>query len=403
LHLTNIIIHLCRLLPLATLAAVANTELVAPMFAAWLKTFLPSATPTRPTEWLRAAYGAALGVLACAWAGSHLFGAQVASHLLGPLGASAVLLFAVSSGALAQPWSIVGSYAVATVVAVSTLHVCPPGIAAAALAVGGTLVCMFLLRCVHPPGAALTICVVFGGPSLTDLGWHLLYPTLFNALALLACALLYNNLTGVRYPRLPAPAANAHATQDPPPQERMGITSADLDEALNELGGFVDIQREDLKQIIRATEKNALRRSMGDIRAEQIMSRDVQTATPQTTLKQALGLLKHHHLKTLPVLDEQRHLVGIVSLIDLISHSRRSGRRNLLGRLGLKRDVVLEEVMSHPVIAVQRTTHVVEMIPLLSDQGLHCLPVLDKGELLGIVTQTDLIAALHRDLLMHLG
>ncbi|MEN0106921.1 MAG: HPP family protein [Pseudomonas sp.] len=341
-----------------------------------------------------------MAIFACAWLGSQLFGAEMATHLLGPLGASAVLLFAVSSGALAQPWSIVGSYAVATVVAVSTLHFCPPGFTAAAIAVCGTLIFMCLLRCLHPPGAALTLCLVLGGPHLTAQGWHLLFPALFNAVALLAFALLYNNLTGVRYPKLPAPAANPHATRDPAPQERVGIISADLDQALNELGGFVDIQREDLKQIIRATEKNALRRSMGDIRAEQIMSRDVLTATPQTTIKQALQLFKHHHLKTLPVLDEQRHLVGIVSLIDLLGRRRHQRPRTLLGR---RRDVPLADVMSHPVTAVQRSTHVVEMIPLLSEQGLHCLPVLDKGELLGLVTQTDLIAALHRDLLQHLG
>ncbi|MGY4531818.1 CBS domain-containing membrane protein [Pseudomonas sp. TE3786] len=370
------------------------------MFAAWLSAFLPAASNTRPTEWLRAAYGAALAVFACTWACGQLFGAELAAHLLGPLGASAVLLFAVSSGALAQPWSIVGSYAVATLMAVLTLHFVGGGIAAAALAVAGTLVLMCLLRCLHPPGAALTICLVLGGPHLTSLGWQLFYPALFNALALLSCALLYNNLSGVRYPKRPAAAPHLHATQDPLPEERVGITSADLDDALNELGGFVDIQREDLKQIIRTTEKNALRRSMGAICAEQIMSRDVQTATPQTTVKQALELLRHHHLKTLPVLDEQRHLVGIVSLIDLVNQRSRPRRRNLLGQ---RREVVLEAVMSHPVTVVQRSTHVVEMIPLLSDQGLHCLPVLDKGELLGIVTQTDLIAALHRDLLMHLG
>ncbi len=367
------------------------------MFATWLSAFLPAASNTRPTEWLRAAYGAALAVFACTWAGSVLFGQELAAHLLGPLGASAVLLFAVSSGALAQPWSLIGSYSVATVVAITTLLVISPGIGAAAVAVAATLVLMGLLRCLHPPGAALTICLVLGGPALTDQGWHLLYPTLFNAVTLLACALLYNNLTGVRYPKLSAPTASLHATADRAPQERVGITGTDLDEALNELGGFVDIQREDLKQIIRATEKNALRRSMGDICAEHIMSRDVQTATPQTTVKQALKLLKHHHLKTLPVLNEQRQLVGIVSLIDLVNHT---SRRNLLGQ---RRDVLLEDVMSHPVTAVPPSAHVVDMIPLLSEQGLHCLPVLHKGELLGIVSQTDLIAALHRDLLTHLA
>ncbi|NQD81414.1 CBS domain-containing protein, partial [Pseudomonas sp. CrR14] len=36
------------------------------------------------------------------------------------------------------------------------------------------------------------------------------------------------------------------------------------------------------------------------------------------------------------------------------------------------------------------------------DDGLHCLPVLDSGALVGVITQTDLVAALHRDLLRHL-
>ncbi|WP_215202718.1 CBS domain-containing protein [Escherichia coli] len=44
------------------------------------------------------------------------------------------------------------------------------------------------------------------------------------------------------------------------------------------------------------------------------------------------------------------------------------------------------------------------MVSLLSDEGLHCLPVLNEaGYLVGIVSQTDLIAALYRNWLQHLG
>ena len=46
----------------------------------------------------------------------------------------------------------------------------------------------------------------------------------------------------------------------------------------------------------------------------------------------------------------------------------------------------------------------VELVSLLSDEGLHCLPVLNEaGYLVGIVSQTDLIAALYRNWLQHLG
>ncbi|MCY1293264.1 inosine-5'-monophosphate dehydrogenase [compost metagenome] len=370
----------------------------------WLHGFVPHPLTTRPREWLRAGLGGALGVLLSTWLCFQLFGAEVAGHLVGPLGASAILLFAVSSGALAQPWSIVGSYLVAVLVAVPVVQFCGASLASAGLAVGLALALMCPLRCLHPPGGAVALCVVLGGPDLQALGLAVLYPVGLNALCLLSCALLYNNLTRVRYPKPHAPpAGELHHTRDVAPQQRVGITAADLDQALEELDEFVDVTREDLEQIVRATEKYALRRSMGDIRAAQIMSRDVQCVTPETTVEQALRLIEYHQLKALPVLDEERRLVGMVSLIDLLGHSRRAPRSDFLGLLGLRRDVPLSKVMSCPVTCVNASAHVVELIPLLSEQGLHCLPVMEAGELVGIVTQTDLIAALHRDLIAHLG
>ncbi|MGV8842525.1 MAG: HPP family protein [Pseudomonas sp.] len=370
----------------------------------WFSSFIPAAPNTLPKEWFRAALGASLGLSLSAWISSQLFGSEITLLLLGPLAASAILLFAVSSGALAQPWSILGSYIVATLVALSTTHFFGSSFGSASIAVGVSLALMCPLRCLHPPGAAVALCLTLGETTLTDMGLMLLYPVLLNALCLLGCALFYNNLTRVRYPKSHAPlSSELHHTQDRPPEQRVGITPEDLEQALAEMGEFVDVTREDLEQIIRATEKQALRRCMGDIRAGQIMSRDVQCATPETTTKQALRLLEHHHLKTLPVLDKERQLVGIVSLIDLIGQSHLATGHKVLTRFGLGREPMLEQVMSRPVTCVDSDTHVVELIPLLSGEGLHCLPVVERGELVGIVTQTDLIAALHRDLIMHLA
>ena len=55
--------------------------------------------------------------------------------------------------------------------------------------------------------------------------------------------------------------------------------------------------------------------------------------------------------------------------------------------------------MSEPVITVDSDHQAVELIPLLCDRGLHCLPVLEGGKVVGVVTQTDLIAALSQHLL----
>ena len=105
-------------------------------------------------------------------------------------------------------------------------------------------------------------------------------------------------------------------------------------------------------------------------------------------------------LKALPILDAGR-LAGIVSLVDLVSVTR-ANSFNLRAILGLQKQQVLGEVMTTPVRTVNADTHVVDLIALLSDEGLHCLPVLDDGRLVGVITQSDLVAALHRDLLRHL-
>jgi len=370
----------------------------------WLGCFIPATLNTRPREWARASFGAFLGLQISTLICGHFFGSAVALHLMGPIAASAVILFAVSSGALAQPWPVVGGYLTSTAVALGITHYFGYSLESAALAVGLSLGAICVLRCLHPPGAALSLCLVLADQELAGMGLQVYYPVMLDVTSLLIVALVYNNITGVRYPKVHGtPSQDAHHTLDPAPQERVGITSADLDLALADMGEFVDVTREELEEIVRATEKHALRRSMGDITAAQIMSRDLQCATPETSIEQALKMLISHHLKTLPVLDEERRLVGIVSLIDLFGHPLNTRRVGMLGRLGLGRRIVLEQVMTFPVTCVQSDAHVVELIPLLSGVGHHCLPVMERGELVGLVTQTDLIAALHRDLIMHLG
>lgn len=366
----------------------------------WCIAFIPDAAHTRPREWLRAALGACIGFVFSTWLCSQLFGLQLAVHFSGPLAASAVLLFAVSSGALAQPWSILGSYLCATLVGLLVGHWLDHSLIGAALAISLSLLLMCPLRCLHPPGGAIAFCVVFAPVAPGIPAWHPAVTAVMAALGLLSSALIYNNLTGMRYPRQTTPPADAHHTRDPLPGERVGIRDTDLDQALDELGAFVDVTREDLAMIVKSTERHALRRSMGDIRAGQVMSRDLVCATPGTSIKQGLHLLRHHHLKALPILDHNQRLVGIVSLSDLIApiHRRPARRFGLFRRRPRPR---LGELMSSPVRCTDVDTHVVDLIGVLSDRGLHCLPVLENEKLVGIITQTDVIAALQRDLLAH--
>ncbi len=362
-----------------------------------LQRLLPAPLNIPPKEWLRAGLGALLGLFLAGYLCSLAYGPSIALHLLGPLAASAVLVFAVHSGPLAQPWPVVGSYALAGVVGLAMRHGFGDGlwVAAAALALATLVMC--LLRCLHPPGGGVAVSAVLADPGLVAMGDHLLEPVLLNALVLVAVAVLYNRLTGVRYPKGAAPRKDLHHTHDPLPGARVGINADDLDQALEDIGEFVDVTRDELERIILATEQHALQRSLGGITAGSVMSRDVQSATPRTSLEQAWKMLASHHLKTLPVLDNGR-LVGIVSLSDLVGPAMARGRFSWR-RMFRRNTVRLEQVMSRRVVSVSSQHPLERLLPLLSEQGLHCLPVLDGDSLVGVITQTDLIAGLKRHLL----
>lgn len=362
-----------------------------------LQRLLPPPLNIPPKEWLRAGIGALLGLFLAGWLTSMAYGPSIALHLLGPLAASAVLVFAVHSGPLAQPWPVLGSYALAGAVGLAMREGFGPELWVAAAALGISILVMCLLRCLHPPGGGVAVSAVLADTGLTAMGDHLLEPVLLNALILVSVAIAYNRLTGVRYPKGAVPRKDLHHTHDPLPGERVGIRGEDLDQALEELGEFVDVTRDELERIILATEQHALQRSLGGITAASVMSRDVQFATPDTTLEQAWKMLASHHLKTLPVLQHGK-LVGIVSLSDLVGPAMQRGRCGWRGLFGRKA-VRMAQVMSTRVVSVSSQHPLERLLPLLCEQGLHCLPVLDDDKLVGVITQTDLIAGLKRQLL----
>ena len=151
---------------------------------------MPAPLNIPPQEWLRAAFGALLGLFLAGWLTSLAYGPGIALHLLGPLAASAVLVFAVHSGPLAQPWSVVGSYALAGAVGLAMRQGLGSELWVAAVALGLSLVLMCLLRCLHPPGGGVAVSAVLADAGLTALGDHLLEPVLLDALILVTVAVI---------------------------------------------------------------------------------------------------------------------------------------------------------------------------------------------------------------------
>ncbi|VFT07706.1 CBS-domain-containing membrane protein [Pseudomonas aeruginosa] len=214
----------------------------------WLKGFRPLTLNARPRDCLRAGLGACIGALAAVFACQALFGSELALRLAAPLGASAVLLFALASSPLAQPWSMLGGNLVAALAGGLSAYWFGHDLAPALVGMALGMLLMFALRCLHPPSCALALSVALN-PSLSELGIDVVWPILLSTLVLIGCALLYNNLMRSPYPRpYQSPRANLHGTRDLAPSARTDFSARDLDQALQDFGEYVDITRDDLER-----------------------------------------------------------------------------------------------------------------------------------------------------------
>lgn len=374
--------------------------------------FLADTPGMSGAERRRSTLGGLLGMGFCAWL-LHIV--PVSSHwLLAPMGASAVILFALSHSPLAQPWPVIGSFGIATAVGLASAWAIPEIWLAAGVALGTSIWLMARLNCIHPPGGALALVVVLDGvPTATQAGQTAQLVAL-NVLALMAAALVVNNLVlRRRYPyRAPAHSSKLHRTHDAEPLERTGLNHTDLESAVRALDTFVDVRAEELVELYRLAVDHAFERHIG-LTCGDIMSRDLVTVEFSTPLDDAWNMLRKHRVKALPVVDGFRHLIGVVTVADYLRHLDRNGTSNNTAPAGLatrlqgllrrtpgltsQKVEVVGQIMTERVHTARVETTVAALVHSMTERPLAHIPVLDeKRRVLGVVTQTDLLAALYK-------
>ncbi len=211
-----------------------------------------------PLGWLRGSLGAALAIAVAGSVTALLLDPVPAGlpWLVAPLGASAVLVFAVPASPLAQPWSVIGGNLLSASIGLSLGMRLGEPVAAASLAVGLAIAVMTFARCLHPPGGACALLCALGAAGPEDWGLFHLVPIAANVIALAVTGWAYNNLTGHRWPHIVAPAAPA-PDQPSHTREDIAATLAGWDELL-------DVDIDDLDAFYRAVaERVAARRSGG--------------------------------------------------------------------------------------------------------------------------------------------
>lgn len=358
-------------------------------------------------ERARSCIGALLGIAFTGGLMYLLLGPSASIPLLvAPMGASAVLLFAVPASPLAQPWSIIGGNLVSATIGVTCALLIGDPTLAAALAVALSICGMFALRCVHPPSGAVALTAVLGGPVIHALGYRfVLEPIAIQSAALLLAALIYHAATGHRYPHV-SRQDRAAASQGADEASRVGFTRDDVKAVLGRRDELLPIDPDDLYSLLRETQLQAFSRSFDELRCEDIMSRHVVSVSATTRASIAWGLFRRNKVKALPVVDAGQKLVGIVTRVDFVDKRSLGAFAPIVDYVDgwLRGDRLritdVGSVMTTEVSSVKASEPITELVPMFAHSGHHHVPVLDTaGRVVGMITQADLIAGLYRQTL----
>lgn len=366
----------------------------------------PAVGPPTLREMLRACIGAGVGLTLCIFlvrltrVSITADGPDPTLLLIAPLGATAMLAFAVPSSPLAQPWSALVGNTVSALAGVTVVMTVTEPWLAMGLSVTCAMIAMMLLRATHPPAAGVALGVVLTADTVREVGFSYAFsPVFLDTALLLIVAVAYNRITGRVYPfRQPVDHAPRHVGEA---GLRPAIAGADLTAILQRLGLDANIGAADLGRLIEAAHSQAAEHLFDGVETAQFMTRDVVTIDPRMPVSQLAALFRLHKVRTLPVVGPDGLFMGLVSESDLVRTLQKPEGREDAGvisrMLRASRDAVeplAAEVMTPVVGTVSAVTPLGVLIDLLAEGGQQAVPVLDDGRLIGLVTRADLIATL---------
>lgn len=144
--------------------------------------------------------------------------------------------------------------------------------------------------------------------------------------------------------------------------------------------------------------------------AREIMTREVVTVTTDTTIRELAEIIMNHRIGSVPVVDSEGVLVGIVTESDLIEQDKNFHIPTIISLFDwviylesekkfereLKRMTALTvgEIYTKDVVTVAPSTPISELADIMSSRKIHTLPVVEDGRLVGIVSRIDLIRSM---------
>lgn len=142
------------------------------------------------------------------------------------------------------------------------------------------------------------------------------------------------------------------------------------------------------------------------LKAKDIMTKEVITVKPETTLDELARLLMKQQISGAPVIDDNGKIIGIVTENDLISKNSRLHIPTILrlfdayiplGTSKMESDIrkmaasTVEDICTKEIITVDEEASVEYIATIMTEKRIHILPVVREGKLVGIIGKKDLI------------
>lgn len=125
------------------------------------------------------------------------------------------------------------------------------------------------------------------------------------------------------------------------------------------------------------------------------MKKNPGVATPDMSISDARAKMKADKVHRLPVLDDDRHLVGVISEKDiLLSTPSPASTLSTFEMNALLAKLKVKDIMSKNPVTITKKTTIEEAVRLMVENDLSCLPVMEGDFLVGIVSKSDLFKIL---------
>ena len=356
----------------------------------WLNTLKPNFKVLPFKDRVLCGLGALIGLAISSLISWHVLGGFNAWYIA-PMGATSVLLFAVSASPLSQPWNLIIGNSIASIVGVSCAMFIAEPTLAFSLAVALAIFLMMSTDSLHPPSGAVAITAVMGGDSVHQLGYaFILYPVLLNSILLLIVAVIYNRMLGKKFPQV---AQINIRSKDPTPTQKVTIQPQDIKDALADQTELLDISEYDLQKIILKAQENANARQVNDYLCQDIMSKDVIFLYAEDDIHKALDKFKQVNLMSLPVVNADNELVGTLALYEVVEWFKGSTD------IHSSWQHLVKQIMNLQVVTVQPQQPIQDLIPYFVERSFNYIPVVDGKKIVGIISRADIIAAMQQLLL----